>query len=144
MNENQFSYDPTENVKDDDDNFEVIDDFNDDSIVNRLILQQSSSLKLSSFLPTQTISISLFELIFIVVTDLISDYAKSFVDNSEINNMRNVEVAFQVVRSVSNSDQRSLLIPYFYRVIVAKAGIHAKFTICSFMKRYVYYGNSLN
>jgi hypothetical protein len=139
----------SDSYSDEDDDIEVDD--HTASNCSTISATSISPQKLSSYLPSQNISIELFENIFQEVIMIITDYAEYLTVSTAANaskdilnyvstrlsNPRNVFIeAMKLVVLISRSEHRSLLTPYFYRVFIAKAGIRAKLSAMAFLKRY--------
>ena len=115
------------------------------------LLIKSTSPKLANLLPSQNLSIGLFEYLFMeinftltsvaerIISSLISTGQKDVlkeVDRILSHQMNTVyDSALKIAEYLVHSDHKQLLVPYYFRVFIAKSGIRAKIFAVSFLKR---------
>lgn len=74
-----------------------------------------------------------------IISSVISNGKKDFVQEIDMILMdqpdRIYDSIMKIVEYLAHSDHKQLLIPYYYRVFIAKSGIRAKIFSLSFLKR---------
>lgn len=111
-------------------NIPVSEQFSFEAIFRRL---QSADLELCL---NERISLFVLHNVFALVVEAVTGLAEKRISSLEASPSPFELLALRVVRVVAFSHVREILIPFYYRPLIARAGIRCKLSVSVFMKRY--------
>lgn len=117
---------------------------------NFLVINGSNLQKLATFLPSQNLAVGIFEFIFQEVTFILTRLAERVIASITAGGQKDIqkeiskflehpcelyEVVLKLLEYLAHSEHKELLIPFYYRVFIAKCGIRSKIFVADFLKR---------